>query len=175
MTNYCETKYDMFGLSSLFFFIPFIYSMIVLENKWGYKIFLLILPFISYFCNTNYNNIITHFDQTTTFFIFISYLIIVDEESYVTTLLLLYILEMMTLDQCTYSLMIGYIVIIYSIMIRLQLNQKYILLLCALVAMFSYLRRNCYKPSYIRYTLAWHICNTIIICFGTNTMIGIQC
>lgn len=171
MTNYCEKKYDMFGLSSLFFFIPFIHSMIVLENKWDYKIFLLILPIISYLCNTNYNNIITYCDHTTTFFIFISYLIIVNDESYATTLLLLYILEMMTLYQCHYSLMLGYIVIIYSIMIRLPLNQKYILLTCAALAVFSYLRRDCYRPSYVRYTLVWHICNTAILCFGTNTMI----
>ena len=58
-------------------------------------------------------------------------------------------------------------------MIRLPLNQKYVLLICASIAIFSYLRRDCYKPSYIRYTTTWHICNTIILCFGANRMVNI--
>ena len=172
-TNYCKEKYDMFGISSLLFSIPFIYSTIVLENKWGYKMFLFILPIISYFCNTNYNTKIHFLDYTTIFSIFISYLVIIRKESFVTLLLLLYTVELLITKNVRYTVMVGYSIVIYNII--LLLNKKNILLcgiliISVIIGIFSFLIRDCYKPSYPHYTLLWHISCSIILCIATNTI-----
>ncbi len=171
--NYCKEKYDMFGISSLLFSIPFIYSTIVLKNKWGYKMFLFVLPIISYYCNTNYNDMITLLDYTTIFSIFISYLVIIQKESFVTTLLLLYMMELMITKNVRYTIMAGYSIVIYCIILLLKEKNKFlcsIFIISVIIGVFSFIKRDCYKSSYKLYTLLWHTSCSIILCIATNTI-----
>ena len=171
--NYCKEKYDMFGISSLLFSIPFIYSIIVLENKWGYKMFLFILPIISYWCNTTYNTNVHFLDYTTIFSIFISYLIIIKKESFVTLLLLVYIVELLITKKIRYTVMVGYSIVIYHIILLLKEKNRLlcsIFIISVIIGIVSFLTRDCYKPSYKLYTLLWHISGSIMLCIATNTI-----
>ena len=70
-------KHDLFGLSSFIFIIASIYTILVVSSSYYfYTIFLILLPILSYLCNTRYNVFYQKLDHINTLCIGLSYLFI---------------------------------------------------------------------------------------------------
>ena len=164
-------KYDMFGISSLLFIIPLLYTFIKVKLCLGYKIFILILPFISYLCNICNDDICTTCDHLNIICISLSYLIISKYYNTTYTIILLTILEFIMSGKVIYSTMIAYIMLNYAAFNNFNHTQIIVGIVCLMFAGLSYMKRDCNVSTYPIYTTIWHTANSILLVMTANTLI----
>ena len=181
-----KEKHDMIGSSSLIFIIPSLYTLLYVKNKyWLYKIFMVILPFISYMCNTTYNYMYHFCDLLNINCIGISYLFLQKHYTVAIILILLMIIEYIVKKinamknkkdanrvLITISTMLSFVTFAYYGFKHFTKEQTIVGIMCFIIALISFMKRNNYHWSYRPITVMWHTCNSILLLFvGKNLYI----
>ena len=170
MKTYCNI-----GLSSLLFIIPTLYTLCKVSNDyWYYKIFMFILPIISYICNVNFNTIYTNLDYLNISCIGLSYIYFSKFMIVFYSIIILLLLEFIINTQFTYSTMITYITLVISAFPNFTLEQTIVVIICLVIAIYSFMKRNFYNQSYIIYNTLWHKCKYILLLFASKTFYYIK-
>lgn len=164
-------KHDLFGLSSFIFIIASIYTILVVSSSYYfYTIFLILLPILSYLCNTRYNVFYQKLDHINTLCIGLSYLFI--QQKYELCFLIIYlsVVEFVINDSVLYSTMISFILFSYTALSRFDILHFNIGIICLAITIIAFIKRNKYHSSYKLYTTIWHLCNTILLLFVADTL-----
>ena len=165
MKTYCNI-----GLSSLLFIIPTLYTLFKVNNDyWYYKIFMFILPIISYICNITFNTMYTNLDHLNISCIGLSYIYFSKYMIVFYFIIISLFLEFMINQNIIYSTMISYIMLVISAFQNFTLEQIIVGIICLTIAIYSYMKRNIYSPTYKIHTTMWHTCNSILLLFASKT------
>lgn len=167
MKTYCNI-----GLSSLLFIIPTLYTLCNVNNDyWYYKIFMFILPIISYICNVTFNTIYTNLDYLNISCIGLSYIYLSKYIIIFYSIIISLFLEFMINHNIIYSTMISYMMLVIAAFQNFTLEQIIVGIICLTVATYSFMKRSIYNPSYKIYTTMWHTCNSILLLFAGETLL----
>ena len=161
-TNCDKEDYGLFGASSLLFIIASLY--------WIYTMFLIILPIISYLCNTNYHVPYQVLDHLNTLFIGLTYLFLHKQYHLCVFILIVAFIEFFIYKSVVYSAMISFTFFVYVAFSKFTNNQYKIGMVCLIMTIFSYIQRDTKHPSYKLYTIIWHTCNMILLVFVADTL-----